>query len=143
MQVERAGAMQLLRPRTAREWKSLRAIALYVTLGFAIVIAFRIHQLHNHQNHVETWSSSVATIEDTRARPIGVYESTRGGGQAFQVEVLAAYTAQAQPQQHWLPVGPPEHSITSAKLRMSLLQGKQCFVRWNPSHPSEIFADIE
>ena len=90
----------------------------------------------------EDWTSAVATIEDTRIQRVQIANWEFGGAVLYEVEVQAKYSANGVEHEKWIPLTEAPHSQTDAELKAYLLKGKQCFVRWNPSSPNQIIADI-
>jgi hypothetical protein len=135
-------ARQSLRPRSRGDWRSL--LSIFAFLFFTVVFVAGVVYL-KHRNQLvreRTWANAVATIEDARPRLVGQLDSPYGGRLLYEVEVLAKYPVDGTMREQWTTLSQLPKTMQEARLQSFLLKGKQCFVRWKPSDPNHIIAEI-
>jgi hypothetical protein len=137
-----ANALEELRPKTRADRMQLFAILAYVAFAISFVAGLVYMKHRAQQSREETWVTAIATIEDTRTQLAGVYNSIYGGGSSYEVDVLAKFPADGASHEEWIPLSQAPKGLDSARYQAWVLKGKQCFVRWNPSHPKQIVAEI-
>ena len=131
-----------IRPQTKKERLQLLFIAGLILVGIfgavALVYAGRLSQEYREQN----WHSAVATIKDTRTQLVSQANGITGGAMLYDVQVLAAFSANGSPQERWITVGQSPKTLDYAKFQERLWKGKQFFVRWKPSDPNWIVIEL-
>jgi hypothetical protein len=138
---ERA-ALAKLRPRSARDWHRIRVVGGYLAF-IAIFIAAVFFFKHKSRGDMEqNWNSATATIEDVRPREVAQVNTSRGGAMLYQVEVFVRYKSDGADQQRWIAVEQMPEVLSEAELQAFRWKGKQCIVRWKPSDPSKVFAEV-
>jgi hypothetical protein len=131
-----------VRPRNRKE-----RIQLVLVIGlilFAILGAFTLRHLgRKSQEYRElNWYSAVATIRDARTQLVSQQNGLYGGAMLYDVQVLAAFSANGSSQERWITVDQPPNNLDYAKFQGRVWKGKQYFVRWKPSDPNWIVIDL-
>jgi hypothetical protein len=135
-------ALAELRPKNRKDQKRLLTIGIYLVMAVAVVTAIFVIK-HRHREEIEQkWQVATALIEDVRFKEISRVETTRGGAMLYDLEVLANYTSAGAEQKRWIRVEQLPEVLAEAQLQAFRWKGKQCFVRWNISHPDQIIADV-
>jgi hypothetical protein len=133
---------QGIRPQTKKERNQLLFIAGLILVGIfgavALVYAGRLSQEYKEQN----WYSAIATIKDTRTQLVSEVNGLYGGAMLYDVQVLAAFSANGSPQERWITIDQSPKSLDYAKFQGRVWKGKQYFVRWKPSDPNWIVIDL-
>jgi hypothetical protein len=138
---ERA-ALAKLRPRSDRDWHRIRVIGGYLAL-IAIFIAAVFFFKHRRREDMEqNWNAATAIIEDVRPKEVAQIDTSRGGAMLYQVEILVRYKADGTDQRRWIAVEQFPEVLSEAELQAFRWKGKQCIVRWKPSDPSKVFAEV-
>jgi Protein of unknown function (DUF3592) len=137
-----ATALEELRPKTRADRMQLLAILAYVVFAIAFVASLVYLKHRAQQSREETWVTAAATIEDTRTQLAGVYNSIYGGGLSYEVDVLAKFSVDGASREEWITLSQAPKGLDSARYQAQVLKGKQCYVRWNPSHPKQTVAEI-
>jgi Protein of unknown function (DUF3592) len=136
-------AMSLIRPNKRRDWQALAKITAYVALALAIVVGL-LYNKHRFQSQREQeWRSAIATIESTRTHLVMQSNSQGGGAMFYEVQILAKYPSRGIIQEQWITVSGLPKLLADAQLQAYLLKKKsQCTVRWKPSDPAHVVAEI-
>jgi hypothetical protein len=131
-----------LRPRSVRDRHRIRVVSGYLAL-IAIFIAAAFFFKHKHREDLEqNWNSATATIEDVRPKEVAQINTSRGGAMLYQVEVLVMYKSDGLDQRRWIAVEQLPEVLSEAQLQAFRWKGKQCIVRWKPSDPSKVIAEV-
>jgi hypothetical protein len=131
-----------LRPRRASEWHQLRVICGYLIL-IAIFIAVAFFLKNRHRADMEqNWESATALIEDVRPKIASQVNSEGGAAMFYQVDILAKYSTNDGEQERWITVEQRPESLNEAQLQSFRWKGKQCVVRWRPSDPARVIAEV-
>jgi hypothetical protein len=131
-----------LRPHGDRDWHRLRVLGGYLAL-IAIFIAAVFYSQHRHREDLEhNWVSAVASIEDVRHEQVGVVDSRMGGIILYRVAILVKYKSDSGDHERWITLDQSPVSLSSAKLLAFRWKGKQCTVRWRPSDPNAVIAEV-
>jgi hypothetical protein len=131
-----------LRPNGDRDRHRLRVLSGYLAL-IAIFVAVVFYSQHRHREDLEhNWVSAVAFIEDVRHEQVGVVDSRTGGIILYRVAVLVKYKSDGGDHERWITVAQRPVSLDGAKLLAFRWKGKQCTVRWKPSDPNAVIAEV-
>jgi hypothetical protein len=131
-----------LRPNGDRDWHQLRVLSGYLAL-IAMFIAAVFYLQHRHREDLEHhWVSAVAFIEDVRHDQAGVIDSRMGGIILYRVAVLVKYKSNGADHERWITVAQRPVSLDGAKLLAFRWKEKQCTVRWKPSDPNTVIAEV-
>jgi hypothetical protein len=131
-----------LRPRSVRDWHGIRVLGGYLAL---IAIFFTAAFFFRHKQHEEieqSCKSATAIIEDVRPTAVATVDTRRGGGMLYEVAILARYSADGTEQQRWITVQQQLEPLGDAQLQAFRWKGKQCTVRWKPSDPNKVIAEV-
>jgi len=131
-----------LRPNGRRDWHQLRVLSGYVAL-IAIFIAASFYLRHRHREEMESnWVSAAAFIEDVHHEQAGVIDNRMGGIILYKVTILVKYRSDGSEHEQWITVDQRPTSLADAKLQAFRWKGKQCTVRWRPSDPTKVIAEV-
>jgi hypothetical protein len=131
-----------LRPHSDRDWHRLRVLGGYLAM-IAIFIAAVFYSQHGHRADLDrNWASAEAFIEDVRYEQVGVIDSRLGGIILYRVAILVKYKSDSGDHERWITVDQRPVSLSSAKLLTFRWKGKQCTVRWKPSDPNAVIAEV-
>jgi hypothetical protein len=131
-----------LRPTNHADWHKLRILSGYLAL-IAISIAASFYFKHRHREDMEqNWVSTIAIIEDVRHEQAGVIDSRMGGIILYRVAILVKYKSGDIDQERWITVDQRPGSLEGAELLAFRWKGKQCTVRWKPSDPNNVIAEV-
>jgi hypothetical protein len=131
-----------LRPHDDRDWHQLRVLSGYLAL-IAISVAAVFYLQHRHRADLEhNWVSAVAFIEDVRYEQVGVIDSRMGGIILYRVAILVKYKSDGGDHERWITVAQRPVSLAGAKLLAFRWKEKQCTVRWKPSDPNAVIAEV-
>jgi hypothetical protein len=131
-----------LRPRSDRDWHRIRVLSGYLAL-IAIFFAAAFFFRHKQREEMEqNWKSATAIIEDVRPNAVAIVDTRRGGGMLYEVAILAKYTADGADQERWITVQQQLEPLGDAQLQAFRWKGKQCIVRWKPSDPNKVIAEV-
>jgi hypothetical protein len=131
-----------LRPRNDREWHQIRVLSSYLAF-LALFLAAVFFFKHRHVEDIEqNWNNATAIVEDVRPQLAAQVESQRGGGMLYQVEVLVKYKAHGVDRERWITVQQQLEPLAEAQLQAFRWKGKQCIVRWKPTDPSNVIAEL-
>jgi hypothetical protein len=131
-----------LRPKNRNEWRQLMILSgcFILIIVFVATLLF-LRQRHRHDIEAN-WESSIATIEDVRVQELGLFESSRGGTMLYNVQVFAKYDVNGTTHERWITVQQRPVNGAWARLQASRWKGQTCFVRWKPSSPDQVVADV-
>jgi len=131
-----------IRPRGNRDRHQLRVLGGYLAL-IAICIAAIFYLKHRHREDLEqNWMSATAVIEDVRPEQMGIIDSPVRGDILYRVAVLVRYKSDSGDQERWITIDQSPMSLEGAKLQAFRWKGKQCIVRWQPSDPTKVIAEV-
>jgi len=131
-----------LKPANRSERRSPLKLCLYAILGIAAVIGLRIFQQHWQQVRELTWSSAAGTILDARpdsSQPVSFGYNSK---MLYRTQTLVSFSANGAPQQRWITVRKPFETDETTRFNAQRWKGAQCTVRWNPSNPNQIDAEV-
>jgi hypothetical protein len=138
---ERA-AWARIRPRSDRDWHRIRVVGGYLVL-IVVFIAAAFFLKHKHREDMEqNWNSATAIIEDVRPKEVAQINTSRGGAMLYQVEILVRYKSDGANQRRWIAVEQLPEVLSEAELQAFRWKGKQCIVRWKPSDPNKVIAQV-
>lgn len=61
----------------------------------------------------------------------------------YEVEVRVKYSLNGKFREQWTTISQIPKGLADARLQAHLLTKKQCMVRWKPTDPSHIVAEID
>jgi hypothetical protein len=135
-------ALRKLRPRNRVTRKQLLAITAYLAVAIAAAAGLAYLKDRTQRYREQSWPTAIATVEDTRTKLVGQAGGIQGAGMLYSVEVLVRFYVDGSPQERWIAVEQAPRNLDSVQFQERLWRGKQCFVRWNPSNPAQIVAEI-
>jgi hypothetical protein len=135
-------AWSKLRPVSGRQRHQLRVICGYVALIAAFVALIFFVKERNRADLEKNWTRADAVIVDVRTREAARVNTSRGGAMLYDVEILAKYRVDGSDQERWIIVEQQPEGLPYAQLQAFRWKGKQCVVRWKPSEPDRIFAEV-
>lgn len=131
-------AFRRVLPNKRNDWRKLTILASFLLITLLAVVVILIHK-HSFQEYIEqTWASSIGTVEDARITPM----TNSGRVMTYQVEVLMTYPINGVSQQRWVHIEQQPKSHIEAELQIFRWRGNKCVVRWNPSHPEQVIAEL-
>jgi hypothetical protein len=131
-----------IRPNGNRDWHQLRVLSGYLAL-IAMFITAIFYLKHRHREDLEqNWMSATAVIEDVRPEQMGIIDTPVRGGILYRVAVLVKYKSDTGDQERWITVDQRPVSFDGAKLQAFRWKGKPCIVRWKPSDPNKVIAEV-
>jgi hypothetical protein len=131
-----------LRPNDDRDRHRLRVLSGYLAM-IAIFIAAVFYSQHRHREDLDrNWASAEAFIEDVRYEQASVVDSRTGGLILYRVAILVKYKSDDGDHERWITVDQRPASLAGAKLQAFRWKGKQCTVRWKPSDPNAVIAEV-
>jgi hypothetical protein len=127
-----------LRPQTPKDRRSLfNLVSFALTIIFCIVGLFYLkHRVQKDRE--QNWNSSIATIEDVRT----ISAIDEGRAILYDVQILAKYSINGSPNERWITVQQKPQLLANAQLEAFRWKGMTCFVRWKPSDPNQVIAEI-
>ena len=129
-------------PKTRRDWRAAIWICVCL-LGVIAFVATVFYVKHRDQlEREQTWASAIATIESVRPHLVTQIDSPRGGTPLYAVDVLAKYPVDGRMREQWITLSQSPKTMDTVRIQEVSLTGKQCFVRWKPSDPNAIVAEI-
>jgi hypothetical protein len=131
-----------LRPRSDRDWHRIRVIGGYLALIAIFIAAVLFFKNRRREDREQNWNAATAIIEDVRPKEVAQIDTSRGGAMLYQVEILVRYKADGTDQRRWIAVEQLPEVLSEAELQAFRWKGKQCIVRWKPSDPSKVFAEV-
>ena len=135
-------AYRRIRPRNVADWRALLAIPGCLALAGLCVVGLLYLKDRVQEDRERNWDSAIAMIEDVRTKPAMQVESRRGGGMLYGVQVLAKYSAGDKTEERWITVEQTPRGLGEAQLEAFRWKGKTCFVRWKPSNPEVVIAEV-
>jgi hypothetical protein len=131
-----------LRPSGNHDRHELLILAGYLAF-VAILIAAIFYLKHRHHEDMENnWMSEIALIEDVRPQQVGLVDTPMSGAILYRVDVLVRYKSDSKDQERWITVDQKPESLEAARLQMFRWKGQQCIVRWKPSDPNKVIAEV-
>jgi hypothetical protein len=131
-----------IRPNGRRDWHVIRILSGYSVL-IAIFFATAFFMRHKQREEMEqSWESAIAVIEEVRPTAAALVNTKKGGGMLYEVAILAKYTADGVDRERWITVQQQLETLDAAKLQAFRWKGKQCIVRWKPSDPNKVIAEV-
>jgi hypothetical protein len=131
-----------IRPNGKRDRHQLWVLSGYVAL-MVLLIALIFYLKHLHREDLEqNWVSATAVIVDVRPELIGVIDTPVQGGILYRVAILVKYQFSGKDEERWIVVDQRPTSLASAKLQAFRWKGHQCIVRWKPSDPNRVIAEV-
>jgi len=135
--------MPSLFPKTRSDWRVV-IWACVCLCSVIIFVAAVFHVKHRHQlEREQNWTSAIATIESVRPRLVTQFDSSYGGALLYDVDVLAKYDLDGTAREQWIMLSQSPKTMETVRLQEALLKGKHCFVRWKPSNPDDIVAEVQ
>lgn len=131
-----------IRPQSRSDMRSLVSLCLSALGAVAAVFALWMLQQHWQQVRELTWSSANGTIEDIRSVPTSEVDSQFGGAMLYQVQVLVRFPFGSSSAERWVTVRHAPESLSQLQGQMQRWKGASCIVRWNPSNPDQIDAEV-
>ena len=131
-----------LQPSNPSERRFVLKFCIYAALAIAAVIGLRLLQQHWHRVRELTWTSATGKIEDVRPVLVGKFDGNRGGSMLYQVQVLVTYRVKGNSRTDWITVRQTPEIFEDVQAQAQRWKGALCTVRWNPSNPSQIDAEI-
>lgn len=131
-----------IHPNGRRDWHVIRILSGYLAF-IAIFFATAFFIRHKQREEMEqSWESATAVIGEVRPTAVALVNSSRGGGMLYEVAILAKYTVDGVDQERWIKVQQQLESFGDAQLQAFRWKGKQCIVRWKPSDPNKVIAEV-
>ena len=136
-------ALPSVLPKTRSDWRVViwTCVCLFGVIVFVATVFYVKHR--DQLEREQTWSSAIATIESVRPRLVTQIDSTRGGTLLYDVDVLAKYTVDGTVREQWITLSQSPKTMDTVRLQEFSLKGQHCFVRWKPSDPKAIVAEIQ
>ena len=131
-----------LKPANRSEQRSLLKLCLYAILAISAVIGLRILQQHWQQVRELTWSSATGTVLDARPDLSASVSFGYNPKLAYRTQILVSFTLNGAPQQRWITLRKSFESPEAIQFDAQRWKGAQCTVRWNPSNPNQIDAEV-
>ncbi len=131
-----------VRPSNDRDWHRFRVIGVYVVFLTIFVAAVFFFKQEHREDMDQNWNSATAIIEDVRPKELAKVVTSRGGAMLYQVEILVRYKSGGADQQRWIAVEQLPEVLSEAELQAFRWKGKQCIVRWKPSDPNHVIAEV-
>jgi Protein of unknown function (DUF3592) len=136
-------ALGKIRPGNHSDWHQIRVISGYLALA-AVSVAVIFFLKHRHREAVEqNWKCAMATIEDVQPKVVEQVNSSRGGAMLYEVAILARYQSDKGEQRRWITIEQRPEPLADAELQSFRWKGQQCVVRWNPSMPEQVIAEVD
>ena len=135
-------AVQHLRPRGRKDVQALYGIIGVLALIVVTAASFMFLRQQDQQRREQTWESAVADIEDVRIELASQLNSQRGSAMLYDVQILARYSVGGTKQERWVTVPQAPRQLSEAQLQAFRWKGKTCFVRWKPSAPNQVLAEV-
>jgi hypothetical protein len=140
--IPKQNVLEIIRPKSR-----IARIQLLSIIGFIIAAILGVMAIGHFANKTreyreQNWNSAVATVKDTRTHLVGEFGGFYGGRMYYEVQVLAAFSADGSPHERWITVSQTPKTLDNAEFQERLWKGKQYFVRWNPSDPNQIVIDL-
>ena len=134
---------QRIHPQTRKESIQLISIACLIFVGIIAAATALNYFGRKSQNYREqNWYSAAATIKDARTQLVSQENGLHGGAMLYEVQVLAAFSANGSPQERWITVDQSPKNRDYAEFQGRVWKGQQYFVRWKPSDPNLIVIDL-
>jgi hypothetical protein len=132
-----------IRPNDERDWHQLHVLGGGYLAAIVICITAIFYLKHKNREDLEhNWIRATALIENVRPKQIGVIDTPIRGAILYRVTVLVKYRSDNGDQERWITVDQRPESLAGAKLQAFRWKGKPCIVRWKPSHPSKVIAEV-
>ncbi len=136
-------ALGKIRPGNHGDWHQLRVLSGYLAL-VVVFVAVIFFLKHRHRVDVEQhWKCAMATIEDVQPKVVERVNTARGGAMLYEVEILARYQSDKGEQRRWIAIEQQPEPLADAELQSFRWKGQQCVVRWNPSMPEQVIAEVD
>jgi len=135
-------ALSRIRPKNRSTRMQFLAISGGVLLAISFFAGLLYLKYRSQQYREQNWTTAIATVEDARTKLVAQVNSRYGGGMLYEVQVLAKYPVDGLPQERWITVEQTPKDLDYAQFQTRLWKGKQCFVRWKPSNPDQVVAEI-
>jgi hypothetical protein len=131
-----------IHPGNKRDHHQLWVLSGYLAL-LVVLIALIFYLKHRHRQDLEqNWVRATAVIVDVRPEQIGVIDTPVQGGILYRVAILVKYQSSGKDEQRWITVDQRPTSLVGAKLQAFRWKGQQCIVRWKPSDPNKVIAEV-
>jgi hypothetical protein len=131
-----------IRPSDKRDRHQLWVLSGYVAL-LVMLVALIFYLKHRHREDLEqNWVSATAVIVDVRPEQIGVIDTPAQGRIFYRVAILVKYQSSGKDEERWITVDQRPTSLGGAKLQAFRWKGHQCIVRWKPSDPNKVIAEV-
>jgi hypothetical protein len=139
------GAFQRIRSNNYKERSQLLSTVSFILGGILVMgtLVYFTQKSHEYfERREESWNSAIGTVIDTRTHLVAETGGNSGGRMLYEVQVLAAFSADGSSQERWITVDQAPQGLDYAEFQERLWRGKQYFVRWNPSNPNQIVIDL-
>jgi len=131
-----------LRPRTPAERHSLLKIALAVVLAMLAVAGLWFSKRHSQIERQDKWSNAIGTIENVRPVLAAKSDGNFGGAMLYTIQVLVRYPSNVGSKERWITVSQRPETLAEAQAQSVRWKGATCVVRWNPTSPEQIEAEV-
>ena len=131
-----------LKPRSRGDQRAAAAIAVYVLLAVCAVFGLRALQRHWSGIRQATWRSAPGKIEMVRPVLVTQGNAQTGSLMLYESEVLVSFRSDTGQEQKWIRVRQMPKRLADIELQESRWRGAICVVRWNPTNPNQIDADV-
>jgi hypothetical protein len=136
-------ALAKLRPSSRTERRQLRVVGGYLALAVVVVAGIFFLKQKHRGDLDQNWKSATAVIEDVRPKLIEQVNSARGGTMLYEVAVLARYRSDdGEDRRRWITVEQQPKTLAEVELQAFRWKGQQCVVRWKPSRPDQVIAEV-
>jgi hypothetical protein len=136
-------AITKIRPQTRADRTSLWKICGFVATALLIVIGIFVLRQKDQAIRERTWQSAQGTIEDVRPVIASQLESKFARSvMLYRLEVLVRYTANGSEVRRWVDVPQQPVTLDNAQWDAFRWKGQKCRIRWKPSNPDQIIAEV-
>jgi hypothetical protein len=138
---DREGYQRIL-PKNGRDRRSLFVILGYFLLAIACAMCLLYLKQRHADERERNWTTVTATIEDVRPSASTRANSQGGGAMFYEVEIFVHYSIHGEMHERWVTVPQPPKLLAEAQLQAFRWKGKMCALRWRPSDPNSIYAEV-
>lgn len=130
------------KPRSHKDRRAVAIIIMYVLLAVSAVFGLRALQSYWSGVRESTWRSAPGRIEMVRPVLVTQANAQTGSLMLYEPEVLVSFRSDNGQEQKWIRVRQTPERLADIELQESRWKGAMCVVRWNPTNPNEIDADV-